>query len=322
MVTDEAKRRARILSFWKKYGLAATREAFGVGRSTLFVWQARQRAGDGGFESLNPASRRPKTFRRSSFSPEVVSEIRRIRTAHPNLGKEKVHALLAPFCARRGVLFPSIATIGRIIAAASDKMRTFPTKVRHDGRIVSRKRQKRVRKPKQFIATHPGHCLAFDTVERIIHGSRRYIVTGTDLYSRFSFAFATRSHASAAATQFFRAIQQLFPHPIQHILTDNGSEFMKHFDEEVRRLHKTHWHTYPKTPKMNAHCERFNRTIQEEFVDYHAPELLNPASFNRKLAAYLSWYNGERPHWSLGLKSPVQYLIENHPESRMWWTDT
>ena len=31
----------------------------------------------------------------------------------------------------------------------------------------------------------------------------------------------------------------------------------------------THWHTYPKTPKMNAHCERFNRTLQDEFASYH-----------------------------------------------------
>ena len=30
-----------------------------------------------------------------------------------------------------------------------------------------------------------------------------------------------------------------------------------------------HSHTYPRTPKMNAHCERFNRTVQEEFVDVH-----------------------------------------------------
>jgi len=73
---------------------------------------------------------------------------------------------------------------------------------------------------------------------------------------------------------------------------------------------------------MNAQCERFNRTLQEEFVDYHVAELLDLADFNRKLTTYLSWYNAERPHWSLGLKSPVQFLIEHNPEFRMWWTDT
>jgi hypothetical protein len=74
---------------------------------------------------------------------------------------------------------------------------------------------------------------------------------------------------------------------------------------------------------MNAHDERFNRTIQEEFVDYHEPELLNPDLFNQKLIEYLLWYNGERPHWSLGLKSPIQFLIQENPEEcKMWWRDT
>jgi transposase InsO family protein len=56
---------------------------------------------------------------------------------------------------------------------------------------------------------------------------------------------------------------------------------MKHFSEELKRLHLTHYHTYPKTPKMNAHCERFNRTVQEEFADFHTQDLLTPVVFNR-----------------------------------------
>ncbi len=58
---------------------------------------------------------------------------------------------------------------------------------------------------------------------------------------------------------------------------------MKHFDEELRKLHKVHWYTYPKTPRMNAHVERFNRTLQEEFLNYHENLLLEPRVFNRKL---------------------------------------
>ena len=149
------------------------------------------------------------------------------------------------------------------------------------------------------------------------------MITFTDVYSRFSLAWATRSHASLAAKEFFDLVTLLFPHRLEHVLTDNGSEFMKHFDEELRRLHQTHWHTYPRTPKMNAHDERFNRTIQEEFVDYHETELLNPDVFNRKLIEWLLWYNGERPHWALDLKSPIQFLIEQNPEEcNMWWRDT
>jgi len=93
-----------------------------------------------------------------------------------------------------------------------------------------------------------------------------------------------------------------------------------------RRLHLTHYHTYPHTPKMNAHCERFNRTIQEEFLDYHAGSLIDPSSFNQQMIPWLVWYNTERPHWGLDLKSPMQFMLTHssaHPEqSNMRWTDT
>jgi len=32
---------------------------------------------------------------------------------------------------------------------------------------------------------------------------------------------------------------------------------------------KTVESAYPRTPKMNAHCELFNRTLQDELVDYN-----------------------------------------------------
>jgi transposase InsO family protein len=190
-------------------------------------------------------------------------------------------------------------------------MGTYDIRVRHNGQIVPRKRAPRPRKPKDFKAEYPGHCGAFDTIEKIIHGSRRYVLTFTDLYSRFSLAWATTSHASLAAKEFFDFVQFLFPFELKYILTDNGSEFMKHFDDQIRELHKGHWHTYPRTPKMNAHAERFNRTLQEEYLDYHSGELLNPTEFNTGLMKHLIWHNIKRSHHSLGLRSPVQ-LIQEH----------
>jgi len=323
MVTDKAKEKARILAFWEKHGIEATTEAFGTKRRTLFLWKSRQKQGNGSLEVLNERSKRPKTVRRREWPTEIVTEIRRLRTEHPNLGKEKVHILLGPFCTARDLPCPSAKTVGRLIADAPDRMRVFPVKVRHDGRIVPRKRQERARKPKGFFATHPGHCGSFDTVERFIHGCRRYVVTFTDVFSRFTFAYATTNHGSMAARECFRLVTTVFPYRLENVLTDNGSEFMKHFDEELRRLHKVHWHTYPRTPKMNAHCERFNRTIQEEFIDHHEPLLLDVEKFNDAMIDWLLWYNGKRPHWSLGLKSPIQFLTVQNPElCNMWWPDT
>lgn len=310
MVTDEAKNRGKILAFWKTYGLAATMEAHGVSRRTLYGWKERLDAAQGKPEALNPGSRAPNVRRKRSWPVDVTEEIRRVREEHPNLGKEKAFVHLQAFCQERGLVCPSVRTIGRIIADARDKMRTFPKKVRHDGTIVRKDQSQILRKPKKFKAEYPGHCVAFDTIEFHVWGSRVYVITMVDLYSRFAVALVTNSHASKAAAEFFRNVRRLFPHPITSVLTDNGSEFMRHFDEALRHLHQTHWRTYPRTPKMNAHCERFNRTIQDEFFLDHHHLLGDRVRCNAALTAWLNWYNLERPHWSLNLRSPMAFLAE------------
>jgi transposase InsO family protein len=102
------------------------------------------------------------------------------------------------------------------------------------------------------------------------------------------------------------------------VLTDNGSEFKKHFSERLRELHLTHFHTYPKTPKMNAHVERFNRTIQDDWIDWHLPELIDPDVFNRSLMDYLIFYNTERVHHAFQNKlSPIQFMIQWQKEQTL-----
>jgi transposase InsO family protein len=114
------------------------------------------------------------------------------------------------------------------------------------------------------------------------------------------------------------------------VLTDNDSEFKEHIAKRMSAHEVMHWKTYTKTPKMNAHCERFNRSIQESFVDYPEDLLFtDPALFNRKMSDWLVFYNTELPHLStkpnpkktISLKnlpvSPIEFLLRSHPQSRM-----
>lgn len=74
---------------------------------------------------------------------------------------------------------------------------------------------------------------------------------------------------------------------------------------------------------MNAVCERFNRIVQETFVDFHEALLFTDIErFNEKLADWLVKYNSLRPHKGLDFKTPAEYIIENKPECNMWWTQT
>ena len=64
--------------------------------------------------------------------------------------------------------------------------------------------------------------------------------------------------------------------------------------------------------------------VSEEYIDYHEDELLDPEQFNVGLMQHLLWHNTERPHWSLKMKPPVQFIQDNfsHPECNMYVADT
>ena len=118
----------------------------------------------------------------------------------------------------------------------------FPQKISHFGKTIKVNRKKVSRKPKDFVALYPGHLVAFDTIERFVDGCRRYIITFEDIYTRYSFAWSTTSHASKAAEEFFELCRQIFPFSFEFVLTDNGSEFKKYFNKAVLKAHLTQYH--------------------------------------------------------------------------------
>ena len=174
---------------------------------------------------------------------------------------------------------------------------------------------------------------AVDTIERICDGMRRYVISFLDPCSRIALAVALPTKSSANTARALDALLQgLYldePNDNQPVsrsiafLSDNGSEFKGRFDALLERHKLTHYWTYPRCPKMNAHNERFNRTLQEQFVDYHEEMLFTDINaFNRELAQWIVQYNTIIPHHSLNLTSPLQYLIDNHPQCQRYWTNT
>src|SRR3989338_7119827 len=71
MITEKAKERCRILSFWEKHGMEATKEAFNVSRPTLFRWQKELKINQGKLEALNKKSTAPKHRRKRIIQEEV-----------------------------------------------------------------------------------------------------------------------------------------------------------------------------------------------------------------------------------------------------------
>jgi len=240
MLTQKAKDKAKTPVFWEKHGLQATQDAFSVKRSTLFEWKRQLKAGQGKLISLNEKKRTPKTTRKREWPFEIRQKIKQIRhdPLHPNLGPEKIYPLLLTFCQARNLTCPKPSTLTRSIADDPEKMRIFPQKVSRFGKIKQASRQKVLRKPKDPKPQYPGRFIALDTIEKFIDGTRRYVITFEDIYTRFSFAWATKRHASKAAEEFFELCVKVFPYSFNFlwVLTDNGSECKKHFSEKLREL--------------------------------------------------------------------------------------
>ena len=313
MITEQAHKRYKSLIHWSKHGLESTVDAFSVKRRTLFNWKSRLNKCGGKIEALNPGKRTPQTKRRRSWDFQLLEEIKRLRVVHPNLGAEKIYPLLLDFADAFSIpKCPKSSTIERLIVDLGG-LRTFPQKVSHFGKIRKANRQKVLRKPRDLIARYPGHVVALDTIEKQRNGRRMYILTTIDIFTRTTFAIATRSHASKTFAHFFFLVMRLFPYEVKTVLTDNGSEFKKHLDQLLKQNNITHYHTYPKTPKMNAHCESFNGTIQEEFVDFNINLLFDDTTkFNEKINEYLLFYNTKRVHGAFkNKKVPLDVLTES-----------
>ena len=328
MKTKEADRRYKILQFYDKYGLEATKEAFGVSRRTIYRWKATLKANKYEVKSLNPKSTKPKQKREPTTPRVIVDEIKRLRGQYPNIGKAKLYVILKEWCAKKGLHTPSESTIGRVISRDENKMRMFPYRIDSQGKTKPKKREIRNRKPKG-LKSKPMHLWAVDTIQRVSIGIRRYIMTMIDPNSRIAFAVAIPSkHAKNTAKALEALIDGLSYNADESrckysILSDNGSEFKKEFDGLLKEKKLTHYWTYPRSPKMNAHNERFNRTLQEGFVDYYDDLLFTDIDeFNKEMSKWLIDYNTKIPHHSLFMKTPVQYLIENNPECHMMWTNT
>lgn len=321
MITKEAEERMRILIFWKTHGLKATKDAFKVSRSTLFDWQRIYRQGGSKLEALNPGSQKRHRQQRREVDSKIVSEIRRLRLeVCPNMGKDKVKIFLDTLCKEHGFKTISASTIGRVIK--EKKIKHHRIKVSHFGKVKEVRKNKKQRIPHGYQPEQNGDLLQIDTVVRFVHGVRRYVITAVDVHSKYTFAWGYRRLNSAHAKDFFRRLVIACPFTIRRVQTDNGSEFCKYFASYLREHDLIHYWNVKGKPTMNCYIEKFNRTIQEEFIDQNEILLEEPRLFNEKLIDYLLWYNTQRPHWSLNLKSPVNFMLSFPTLSNMTWTDT
>jgi transposase InsO family protein len=311
-----------VIKFFDEYRYKTTKDAFGVGRSTVYLWKKKLKDSKQDVACLANRSRRPKGARKGQADPLILKFIRDIRENTYRMGKTKIKLLLDEYCRQNRLPVMSESWIGKQIKKNNWYFEPVGKTYHNPSAIHPKRKTNKARVVKGEMMLRPGQQVQIDTITRFDLNVKRYIVTAVDLYSRFAFAYTYKSLSSKIALDFYQKLEIVAPFKVQAVKTDNGLEFEGHFDSHLKQNNITHFFSYPRTPKSNAFVERFNRTIQEEFVDRNISMIENPQTFNSKLIDYLVFFNSVRPHRSLDNLTPMGYLVFKGILSNMSVTHT
>ncbi len=180
----------------------------------------------------------------------------------------------------------------------------------------------------EFESECPGYCGAQDTfyVGTLKGVGRVYQQTFIDTYSKVGFAkLYDRKTPVTAADLLNDRVLPFFDQqgiPLTRILTDRGTEYCGAPDRHEYELYLAiedidHTRTKTKHPQTNGICERFHKTVLNEFYRvafrkriYHTLD-----EWQTDLDSWLQEYNQNRPHqgrWCYG-KTPSQTFVNSLP---------
>lgn len=319
-----APQRMKIIKFYSQYGEKAIKQAFGADRKVINRWKKRLTESGGKLSSLIPKSTKPHTLRTPGTDSIIINFIKKQREDHSRIGKEKIKPDLDIYCRKLGISTVSVSTIGNIIK----RNRFFFQKA---GRIYHNpaskwarntvKRKKHLRIKHSPKPTRYGHILS-DTVEKITDGIRDYFISAIDAKMKFALTLQYQRLTAVNMKDFYCRFKEVYPGTVLKWQTDNGSENLGVFDQQLEKDNIPHLFIYPRCPKINTFIERYNRTVQEEFIDEHLDLIHNKELFSQKLADWNIYYNINRRHHSLGLISPLRYFVEKGEMSHKYLTYT
>jgi len=159
--------------------------------------------------------------------------------------------------------------------------------------------------PPRPVAEKPGILVEIDSIIDGIPTDRLYVYTLLDVCSRWSYAWPIERINTHNSLSFVKKAQIISPFEFQTLQSDHGAEFSKWFTKRISEHGLAHRHSRVRTPSDNGHLERFNRTLQEECLNRVPRSLKN---WQKEIPDYLRYYNHERPHMALNMKSPIEVL--------------
>lgn len=262
--------------------IRAVARYLGYSHSTVVRWV--QKAPFDGRETIPTLRSKPKSHPKT-LSAEIVSAIVRERLKHRRCA-EVIHDTLA----EQGIQV-SLSSVKRTLA--------------REELLRSRSKWKRIRPhTERPLALAPGDLVQVDTIHFIDwHSDQRfYIYTVIDLYSRTAYAEVHDRLRQTISLKVIWGAQKYMGFQFHTVQSDNGPEFARYFHDMLKAKGIALRHSRVRQSNDNAHIERFNRTIQDECLGSYPPR---SSVTQTKLNKYLKYYNQERKHLGINLRTPT-----------------
>ena len=276
----------------------ATAKHFAISPKTFYKWH--KRFDNGLIQKLEDESKAPINKRQWEVTIEEQARIKKLRKKKMHYGKKKLKKLY------KDKYNETISTwkIERVIRHYG----LYPDKIKQDKLQSKLKNQiKKNRIQKLNIKDEHWFLFHLDTIVIYWGSIKRYILTAIDHHGKIAYARSYTNKSSRSAKDFLYRLHYLIDAKITNIQTDNGSEFYLEFEQALKELEILHWFSRPRTPEDNSIVERFNQTLQYEWLnDGHFTIDCN--KLNITMTEWLVEYNFNRPHETLDYKTPFEYF--------------
>lgn len=316
MTTDKKiiKARVGLLELGRQLGnVSEACKIMGYSRDTFYRY--KELHDKGGEEALKDMSRR-KPLTKNRVDPEIEQAVCEIALENPALGQVRVSNEL-----RKRGLFVSPGGVRSIwlrhdLETMKKRLAALEAKVAQDGIVLTEEQVVALEKAKleqeahgEIETEHPGYLGSQDTfyVGTMKGVGRVYQQTFIDTYSRVAFAkLYTQKHAITAADLLNDRVCPFFDEqdvPLLRVLTDRGTEYCGNREQHEYQLYLAledidHTKTKAKSPQTNGICERFHKTILEEFyqIAFRKKIYATLEELQADLDDWIRYYNEDRPH--------------------------
>jgi transposase InsO family protein len=306
-ISREGKLRLDWVIYYREgYDASQTARHFGISRKTFYKWYGQFDPDNlYSLHKLEDKSKAPKRVRQREITSTQEQRIITLRKKYIRYGKEKL-AVIYKTQFKETI---SPWKVQRVIETY--KLYYNPQKAQRNRLKMHRaKKKKRITELNldklKWYQKKAGLIICLDTVAVHRDNIKRYIFTAIDKYGKVAYARMYKNKSSYNGEDFLLRLHFLLNGNIPKVGHDNGTEFEKYFKLACQKLGIEQYYSRVRTPKDNPNNERFNRTLQEEFIDL-GNYSSDPEVFNKKLTEWLIEYNFKRPHTALGYQTPMKF---------------